>query len=292
MEDNFRQVSPSKEESDDEDGGVDLGDGTSAVSEAEQGEHLSDQVMQDRSDEGRIPTLNAGGFDWTAGILDNAFEQPDEASSDEGSDDLPKKHRRKPVIKVDMTGELDTNGPQSISDFERLLLGQPDSSRLWIEYMAFQTKLGELPRAREVAERALRTIAIREQTEKMNIWIALFNLENEYGSDDTMEDTFRRACQYNDPQELHERLTSIYIQSGKHVVSQFQSLYSLDAANNQIRKPMNFSKPLLRNSRNLLTCGTIMPTSYTKPCLHQIVPGSCYLVLYKLYLHTHTSSSL
>ena len=241
-EDNSRQDSVSNQESDDEDGGVDLGYSTSFVSEAEQGEHASDQAMQDRSEEGKIPTLDAGGFDWTAGILDNVFEQPDEASSDEGSDYLPKAHRRKPVIKVDMTGELDANGPQSVSDFERLLLGQPDSSRLWIEYMAFQTKLGELPKAREVAERALRTISIREETEKMNIWIALFNLENEYGSDDTTEDTFRRACQCNDPQELHERLTSIYIQSGKHVVSHFQSLYFLDAANTQIRKLMNFSK--------------------------------------------------
>lgn len=232
----------SNEKSDDDDCGVDLWDSTSLTSEAEQGEHVSDQVMQDRSDEGKIPTLNAGGFDWTAGILDNAFEQPDEASSDDGSEDSPKKHRRKPLIKVDMTGELDTNGPQSVSDFERLLLGQPDSSRLWIEYMAFQTKLGELAKAREVAGRALRTINIREETEKMNIWIALLNLENEFGNDDTMEDTFRRACQYNDPQELHERLTSIYIQSGNHVVSHFKPLHSLDAANSWIRKPMNFSK--------------------------------------------------
>jgi rRNA biogenesis protein RRP5 len=220
-EDSFRQVSVSNEESDDVGGGVDLGDSSSLVDKAEQGEHVSDQVMQDLSEEAKIPTLSAGGFDWAAGILDNAFEQPDGASSDEGLDDLPKKHRRKPVIKVDMTGELDANGPQSVSDFERLLLGQPDSSRLWIEYMAFQTKLGELPKARDVAGRALRTINIREEAEKMNIWIALFNIENEYGSDDTMEDTFRRACQYNDPQELHERLTSIYIQTGKHVVSYF-----------------------------------------------------------------------
>jgi rRNA biogenesis protein RRP5 len=241
-EDSFRQVSMSNEESGDVDGGVDLGDSSSLVDKAEQGEHISDQVMQDLSEEAKIPSLSAGGFDWAAGILDNVFEQPDGASSDEGLDDLPKKHRRKPVIKVDMTGELDANGPQSVSDFERLLLGQPDSSRLWIEYMAFQTKLGELPKARDVAERALRTINIREEAEKMNIWIALFNIENEYGSDDTMEDTFRRACQYNDPQELHERLTSIYIQTGKHVVSYFQSVYSPDAANNQLRKRMNFSK--------------------------------------------------
>jgi rRNA biogenesis protein RRP5 len=225
MEDIVRQISDSPmndEESDDEDGGVDLGDSRSLTSEAEQEEHVSDQAMQDRSDDGKISTLNTGGFDWTADILDDAFEKPNEASSDDGSDDILRKHRRKPGIKVDMTGELDANGPQSVSDFERLLLGQPDSSRLWIEYMAFQIKLGELAKAREVAERALRIINIREETEKMNIWIALLNLENAYGSDDSMEATFKRACQYNDPQEIHERLTSIYIQTGKHVVSNCQ----------------------------------------------------------------------
>lgn len=206
------------EESDHEDGGADLGGSRSLTNRSEQGEHVLDEVMQDGSEEGKIPTLNPGGFDWTAGILDEAFEKPDESSSEDGSDDS-RKHRRKPKIKVDMTGELDANGPQSLSDFERLLLGQPDSSRLWIEYMAFQTKLGELAKAREVAERALRTINIREEAEKMNIWIALLNLENEYGSDDTIEDTFKRACQYNDQQEIYERLTSIYIQTGKHVVS-------------------------------------------------------------------------
>jgi len=225
MEDIVRQipVSPmNDEESNDEDGGVDLGDSRSLTSEAEQEKHVPDHAMQDHSDDSKISTLNTGGFDWTADILDDAFEKPNEASSDDGSDDILRKHRRKPGIKVDMTGELDVNGPQSVSDFERLLLGQPDSSRLWIEYMAFQTKLGELAKAREVAERALRTINMREETEKMNIWIALLNLENAYGSDDSVEATFKRACQYNDPQEIHERLTSIYIQTGKHVVSNYQ----------------------------------------------------------------------
>lgn len=30
--------------------------------------------------------------------------------------------------------------------------------------------------------RALRTINIREESEKLNIWVAYFNLENEYGN--------------------------------------------------------------------------------------------------------------
>jgi rRNA biogenesis protein RRP5 len=222
IQDIVLQVPDGPGNGDDEDGGVGLRDSRNLINEPEQEAHVQGQAKKHRSDEGKLPTLDTVGFDWTAGILDDAFDNLDEASTGDDSNEILRKHRRKPGIGVDMTGELDTEGPQSISDFERLLLGQPDSSRLWIEYMAFQTKLGELAKAREVAERALRTINIREETEKMNVWIALLNLENAYGSDDTVEETFKRACQYNDQQEIHERLTSIYIRTGKHVVSDRQ----------------------------------------------------------------------
>jgi rRNA biogenesis protein RRP5 len=174
--------------------------------------------MANRADDVEVKGLKAGGFDWSA----NIFEADPKANSesDNEDDDKPKKKkRRKAEIRIDRTGDLDANGPQSVSDFERLLLGQPDSSELWIQYMAFQMQLSELIKARELAERAIKTINIREETEKLNIWIALLNLENAYGSDETVEEVFKRACQYNDAQEVHERLTSIYIQSGKNDVS-------------------------------------------------------------------------
>ncbi|KAK6594717.1 S1 RNA binding domain-containing protein [Botrytis cinerea] len=166
--------------------------------------------------EGDVPALSAGGFDWSADLLDQADGQSNVDSDDEGTEEKPKKKKRKAEIKVDRTGDLDANGPQSISDFERLLLGQPDSSSLWTQYMAFQMQLSELGKAREIAERAIKTINMREETEKLNIWLALLNLEIAYGSDETVEAVFKRACQYNDAQEVHERLASIYIQSGKN----------------------------------------------------------------------------
>jgi rRNA biogenesis protein RRP5 len=89
--------------------------------------------------------------------------------------------------------------------------------------MAFQLDLGEVDKARELAERAIRTISIGQDTEKLNIWVGLLNLENTFGTDESLEDVFKRACQYNDPQEIHERLASIYIQSGKTDVSNPQS---------------------------------------------------------------------
>ena len=120
---------------------------------------------------------------------------------------------------MDKTGDLDAHGPQSVADFERLLLGQPNSSSLWVQYMAFQLQLNEVEKAREIAERALKTINIQEQEEKSNVWIALLNLENAYGTDDSVDEVFKRACQYNDVREIHEALVKIYIDSTKNDVS-------------------------------------------------------------------------
>ena len=159
--------------------------------------------------------LTTGGFDWNGGVS-VAGDDGGRSDTDVEAPEPKKKQRRKVEIKVDRTGDLDTNGPQSVADFERLLLGQPNSSVLWLSYMAFQLQLSEVARAREIAERALRTINMRESTEKMNVWIALLNLENTYGNDESLEEVFKRACQYNDSQEIHERLISIYIQSGKN----------------------------------------------------------------------------
>lgn len=144
-------------------------------------------------------------------------EQDDSAAV--AIDEKAKKKRKKNEIQVDRTAELDTKGPQTASDYERLLLGQPDSSELWIAYMASQMQVSDLSKAREVAERAIKSINIREETEKLNVWVAYLNLEVAYGNKQTVEEVLERACQYNNAQEIYERLASIYIQSEKLEVS-------------------------------------------------------------------------
>lgn len=172
-----------------------------------------------RASSGDAGGLDAGGFDWSAGALDEAGDESD-AGADEADDSKEKKKKkRKAEIQVDRTAQLDVNGPQTAEDYERLLLGQPDSSDLWIRYMAFQVQVSEPARAREIAERALKTINIREEAEKLNLWIAYLNLENNFGTDETLAEVFKRACLYNDEQVVHERLINIYIITGKHDVS-------------------------------------------------------------------------
>lgn len=40
----------------------------------------------------------------------------------------------------------------------------------------------EIEKARSVARRALRTINFREEQEKLNVWLALLNLEHRFGT--------------------------------------------------------------------------------------------------------------
>ncbi|KAE8388646.1 hypothetical protein BDV23DRAFT_108641 [Aspergillus alliaceus] len=213
--DGFGGVNVEKNDSDD-DSDVSMG-GVDVEEDSESDSEQSDDESMAKPSSNRQGGLGATGFDWSGNIMgdDEKASSSDSDDEDESERKKRKKHR-KPEIQVDRTGELDANGPQSVADYERLLLGEPDSSLLWLQYMAFQLELGEVEKAREVAERALRTIAIGQDAEKLNIWIAMLNLENTYGNDDTLEEVFKRACQYNEPQEIYERLISIYIQSAKN----------------------------------------------------------------------------
>lgn len=51
--------------------------------------------------------------------------------------------------------------PDSEVEFEQLLLSAPNSSFVWVKYLAFLVSLGEMERARQLAERALATIHYR-----------------------------------------------------------------------------------------------------------------------------------
>ncbi|KAL9612971.1 MAG: hypothetical protein Q9167_002448 [Letrouitia subvulpina] len=177
-------------------------------------EPSSDMGGNDRGRQSDSPALEEGGlsapWDWTGGLLPNSPQANIESPQLEPP---KKKKRRRTSPYVDHTADLDTYGPQSVSDFERLLLTQPHNSALWLRYMAFQLEVSEPDLAREIAERALLAIPIREQDEKLNIWTGLLNLETIHGNSETLDTVFTRACQYTDSEEIHARLISILIQS-------------------------------------------------------------------------------
>lgn len=166
-----------------------------------------------------------GGFQWSAETQQGDDDVVMESSSDEdeardGDQGGKKKKRRRKEIEHDFTADMHTKVPESNADFERVLLGSPNSSYLWIQYMSLQLQLSEIEKAREIAKRAFNTISFREEQEKLNVWIALLNLENVYGTDETLEATFKDAARHNDSKTVHLRLATILEQSDKFDVSQ------------------------------------------------------------------------
>ncbi|KAF4980475.1 hypothetical protein FZEAL_3520 [Fusarium zealandicum] len=229
MDDSDQGVELEDDEDSDED--VEMGEGGTMIEilgtdnvgdsdeEDEEDDEDEDEAESDDEDEDEDrPVKKSKGLgagkksEWSTDPFDESASETEEQAKEDGKS-KKKKKRSRDEIQIDRTAELDVNGPQTSSDYERLLLGQPDSSELWIAYMAFQMQVSELSKAREVAERAIKSINIREETEKLNVWVAYLNLEVAYGSKQTVEEIFKRACRYNNEQEVYERLASIYIQS-------------------------------------------------------------------------------
>ena len=179
----------------------------------------------------------AGGFSWSGGVHDGSDDDADNDSDDSDSDDdgavrketkqtkNGKNKRRNVTEDDDLTATLATQAPQSSTDFERILLGSPNSSFVWIQFMSFHLQLADVERAREVARRALRVIGFREEQERLNVWIALLNLENSYGSEEQLQKVFREAAQANDAKTVHLRLLQILERSGPGKAQQLEDLW-------------------------------------------------------------------
>lgn len=80
-----------------------------------------------------------------------------------------------------------TDQPTSIDDFERMVVADQDQSYLWIQYMAFMLDKLDADSARRVVERAVKSVSISNEEDKFNLWIAFMNLENNYGTQATLE---------------------------------------------------------------------------------------------------------
>ncbi|XP_056207771.1 protein RRP5 homolog isoform X2 [Falco biarmicus] len=190
---------------------------------------------------GEAPRLQVStGFTWDEDInaTDTAvLNQKEESSeSDEEEDpqlklkkqtkkekELEKQKKEKELCKLEAALMDPSRQPQSADDFDRLVLSSPNSSIVWLQYMAFHLQATEIEKARAVAERALKTICFREEQEKLNVWVALLNLENMYGTEETLMKVFERAVQYNEPLKVFQHLCDIYANSEKY--KQAEELY-------------------------------------------------------------------
>ncbi|CEF68652.1 Protein RRP5 homolog [Strongyloides ratti] len=79
-------------------------------------------------------------------------------------------------------------------DFERLLTGSPNESMLWINYIGFYLANENIEKAREIAERALKTINYMMEDELYNIWVAYLNMESKLGDENRIKKIYERAA--------------------------------------------------------------------------------------------------
>merc|ERR1712025_43044 len=114
-----------------------------------------------------------------------------------------------------LDGEVET--PTTEAEFERLCVSSPDSSLVWIQYMASSMQAGELAKAREVARRAVTRINYRLETEKLNVFLAWLNLENSFGNPEALDKVLKEALQCCDQFKIYSQLAIIYGQSGKMI---------------------------------------------------------------------------
>ncbi|XP_062112321.1 rRNA biogenesis protein RRP5 isoform X2 [Humulus lupulus] len=146
----------------------------------------------------------------------NVIDTLDEKSKREAKKKAKKERERE--IRAAEERLLEKDIPRTAEEFEKLVRGSPNSSFVWIKFMAFVLSMADIEKARSIAERALQTINIREENEKLNIWVAYFNLENEYGNppEEAVLKVFQRALQYNDPKRVHLALLGMYERTEQH----------------------------------------------------------------------------
>ena len=115
-----------------------------------------------------------------------------------------------------MKSEGFTSKPQKPKDFERLLVGSPNSSIIWIQYIAFYLTKKNTVKARSIIERAFQEINVSEDKERLNIWIAWMNLEVLYGTEDTLIRVFKKALRSNDQKDVYIQVVGVCQQNKKY----------------------------------------------------------------------------
>lgn len=145
-----------------------------------------------------------------------------ESSSDE-EENSPKKLKLSPkerfaaarseearIREIEQSLADDSVLPTSIDQFDRLVMTEPNSSRAWINYMVFHVQATEIDKARAIGQKALKTIDVREQQDRLNIWVALLNMELRYGSKDAFDEVLKEALLVNEPFKVYTACLKIF----------------------------------------------------------------------------------
>lgn len=188
-------------------------------------------VNNDKDNEQR-PRTSACGFFWDSNP-DLTLLQDKESSSD-SEDEIEEKPKlknkklsaaerreqeRQKEREIRQREEALANNllPNSVDQFDRLVLASPDSSIIWLQYMAYHLQTTEIEKARAVARRAVKTINFREENEKLNVWNAWLNLESKYGIPESLNDVFQEAVRSNDSLKIYNHMLTVHVEAGRQI---------------------------------------------------------------------------
>eukprot|EP00580_Thalassiosira_gravida_P017224 CAMPEP_0201661930 /NCGR_PEP_ID=MMETSP0494-20130426/4161_1 /ASSEMBLY_ACC=CAM_ASM_000839 /TAXON_ID=420259 /ORGANISM="Thalassiosira gravida, Strain GMp14c1" /LENGTH=2158 /DNA_ID=CAMNT_0048140171 /DNA_START=165 /DNA_END=6644 /DNA_ORIENTATION=+ len=178
------------------------------------------------------------GFDWgssttkpakTKKLVEESSDDESSSSSDSSEDEsddadsgFKSSHRARKKAAAKRREEEETSRreaaladgtadetPETSADFERLVASNPNSSEVWIKYMAFHLSLADIDSARNVANRAFERIEFRQEGEKLNVWTALLTLELKYGTGKSLYETVDRASSTNNPKQVYLRVCEL-----------------------------------------------------------------------------------
>jgi len=69
--------------------------------------------------------------------------------------------------------------------------------------MAFMLDKLDITAARRVAERAVKSVSMTSEEDKFNLYIAFMNLENQFGTQETLQEVVKRALEVNDRKKVY-----------------------------------------------------------------------------------------
>jgi len=145
-------------------------------------------------------------------------DEDEEDSDDEGPTSRTRKRKEKQRQQQQREAEIrereaqamgEDRAPETVDDFEKVLLSHPDSAFAWIKLMAFHMSLTEFEKARAVAQRAIDTIKSNEEQERLQVWGAWMNLENSYGEEGALDKLVQLAANSADPKAIYGKFLDI-----------------------------------------------------------------------------------
>ncbi|CAB9506358.1 Protein RRP5 [Seminavis robusta] len=220
-----KSLAGAKKEGSDDDSSSSGDDNQDDSSSSSESDDDDDAPAESKTSDAQMMDTDVG-FDWSANASQlakkRAADSDSESDEDDSEDDdalassTSHKSRKKQAQKRREEQEISRretaladgtadDNPETAADFERLLSGSPNSSEIWIRYMAFHLALVDIPAARAVAERAFARIEFSQEREKLNVWCALLALELKYGSPASFTSAIDRACQQNNPKQVYLR---------------------------------------------------------------------------------------